>query len=57
MRKMGIDVFDFDRFIPDEFSYDRFEEDRFIADSFIPESIELITLRRGVLGVGYIGYI
>ncbi|MCR4717751.1 MAG: hypothetical protein K5656_11295 [Lachnospiraceae bacterium] len=57
MKEIGIDVFAYEEFEYDTFGQDKFEFERFSAKQFEPESIEMIFLRRGVIGVNAIGYL
>lgn len=57
LESIGVDVFEYERFEFDRFAYDKIEFDRFQLDEFKYDQIEIIFLRRGVIGVNKIGYI
>lgn len=56
LKDIGIDVFEYETFTHDEFTYDEFVPDKFTYEEFIPDSIDITFLRRGVIGIGQIGY-
>lgn len=56
MRQIGLPVFDYDKFEYPTFSYHTFEVPKFEHQTFAPPSIDIIFLRRGVIGVRRIGY-
>ena len=56
IKEIGIDVFEYDKFDYSQFEFDRFEYNRFVTDRFVPDRIDLIFLRRGVIGVNKVGY-
>lgn len=53
--ELGIELFEYEKFLPDEFDYERFDPEYFPPEYFQPEMIR--TLRRGVVAVHQIGYI
>lgn len=57
LKSMGLEVFDYEKidvkqFLPDTVKVKKFERDR-----FQPIGIDIVYLRRGVIGVGVVGYI
>lgn len=57
LKKIGTEVFEYERFEPDRFTYSSFQPKRFEYDRFEPVKINITFLRRGVIGVGMIGYV
>lgn len=57
MQKIGIGVFDYDKFEYPTFEYRKFGTPKFQYNSFHPDSIDIGFLRRGVIGVNQIGYV
>ena len=57
IREIGIDVFDYERFEYPAFEYRKFAASKFQYNRFQPKSIDIIYLRRGVIGVHQIGYL
>ena len=57
MRQIGLDIFDYDKFTYSKFEYDKFEIPTFKYERFEPPSLEIVFLKRGVIGVRKIGYI
>lgn len=55
LKEIGIDVFDYEKYIIDEFQFDSFQFDEFHFDEYSPDFISII--RRGVIGVHQVGYI
>lgn len=55
LREIGVDIFDYENFLPDEMSADRFKPDTIAAD--IPSHDMIRVVRRGVIGVYQIGYV
>ena len=55
--EIGIEVFEYEKFEYDKFQFDRFEFDRFTPDTFEFDKFGISIIRRGVIGVGKIGYI
>ena len=57
LKEIGIEVFDYENFEYDTFEPERFEFNTFNMDRFEPERIDMIFLRRGVIGVNEIGFL
>ena len=57
LRKIGTEVFEYEKFEPDRFTYPSFQPKRFEHKRFEPIKINITFLRRGVIGVGMIGYV
>ena len=57
MEEIGIEVFDYEKFDYDHFEYDKFEYQKFEPTRFDYDKIDIIFLRRGVIGVSKIGYL
>ena len=56
MDEIGIEVFDYEKFEYDSFQYDNFRFDTFSPDTFQYDKFGITILRRGVIGVGKVGY-
>lgn len=55
LEEIGIDVFEYEKFLPKEFSYDTFSFDNF---NYNQQNFDMIhVLRRGVISVHQVGYI
>ncbi|MGN0502243.1 MAG: hypothetical protein ACI4HN_04915 [Ruminococcus sp.] len=54
--EIGIDVFDYEKFDYEGFQYDSFQFDSFSLDVFEYDKFGITIIRRGVIGVGKIGY-
>ena len=57
LKQIGIDVFNYDKFDYQKFEYDQFQFDKFEIEEFKPNTIDIVFLRRGVIGVRQIGYV
>lgn len=57
IKEIGIEVFDYDKFKYPTFEYRKFEAPKFQHDRFRPDSIDIVFLSRGIIGVHQIGYI
>ena len=57
LREMGIDVFEYEKFLYPKFEYQKFEYPKFSFDRFNVNKIEITFLRRGVIGIREIGYV
>lgn len=57
MRQIGLPVFDYDKFEYPAFSHPKFKVPNFEHSKFEADSIDILFLRRGVIGVRQIGYI
>lgn len=57
MREIGIDVFDYEKFVYTNFELQKFEYIKFQADSIRADSIDFYFLRRGVIGISQIGFV
>lgn len=57
MRRIGLSVFEYDKFEIPAFSYQKFTVPKFEVPGFKPDSIDIVFLRRGVIGVRQIGYV
>ena len=55
--QIGIDVFNYDKFEYSKFEYDQFQIDKFELDKFQPAVLDIVFLRRGVIGVRQVGYV
>lgn len=55
--QIGIDVFNYDKFEYSKFEYDQFQIDKFEPDKFQPAVLDIVFLRRGVIGVRQVGYV
>ena len=56
LEEIGIDVFEYDKFEYDEFKLDRFLFNTFTVNCFEPAKIDMVFLRRGVIGINEIGF-
>lgn len=54
--EIGIDVFDYEKFDYKDFQYDSFQFDSFSPDVFEYDKFGITIIRRGVIGIGKIGY-
>lgn len=57
LRKIGTEVFEYEKFEPVRFTYQSFQPERFEYKRFEAVKIDITFLRRGVIGVGIIGYV
>ena len=57
LNEIGIEVFEYEQFHYECFEATSFEFSSFDIDEFIPIHMEMIFLRRGVIGVKCIGYV
>ena len=57
LKQIGIDVFSYDKFDYQGFEHDKFQADKFEQDEFDYGTIDVVFLRRGVIGVRQIGYV
>lgn len=57
IKEIGIDVLDYESFEFESFEHDTFTASTFEPESFKPESLDIVYLRRGVIGVSKIGYV
>jgi len=57
VKKIGVDVLDYETFDVETFEPETFEIETFAPETFEPESLDIVYLRRGVIGVSKIGYI
>lgn len=57
MEQIGFPVFNYEKFDLPAFSYAKFAFPRFEYQRFEPDSIDIVFLRRGVIGVRKIGYV
>jgi hypothetical protein len=57
IEQIGVDVFNYDRFDFQSFEYEQFQVDKFELEKFEPDVIDIVFLRRGVIGVRQIGYV
>ena len=55
LKEIGVDIFEYDEFLPDEYEIDEFSFDEYEIDEYRPNFITVI--RRGVIGVHRVGYI
>lgn len=56
LEKLGVKVFEYEKFEPVKFTHKSFQPKRFEYRRFEPIKIDITFLRRGVIGVGVIGY-
>ena len=57
IKEIGVDVLDYETFDVDSFDCETFGVESFEPETFNPESLDIIYLRRGVIGVSKIGYV
>ena len=57
LKQIGVDVFSYDKFEYPRFEYDKFQFDKFAIKKFKPDTINIVFLRRGVIGVRQVGYV
>lgn len=57
IKEIGLSTFDYETFEPDTFDYNSFSFDSFECATFEPASLDITFLRRGVIGVGCVGYV
>lgn len=57
LEEIGFDVFNYEEFQYERFEPKRFEYKKFNASRFEPEKIDVVFLRRGVIGVNEIGFL
>lgn len=57
LEKIGVEVFEYEKFKPIRYTYERFQPKRFEYKRFEAIKINVTFLRRGVIGVGRIGYV
>jgi hypothetical protein len=57
LEEIGINVFEYEKFVPNQIEPKKFEPNRFEAKSFTANSIDIVFLRRGVIGVNCVGYL
>ena len=57
LEEIGAAVFEYENFDYAAFEPDAFKYAEFSFDAFVPEQIEMVFLRRGVIGVSKVGYI
>lgn len=57
LEEIGIDVFDYEEFEYDRFEPERFQFEQFVTKRFEPKTIDIVFLRRGVIGVNEIGFL
>lgn len=56
MRHIGLDVFEYEHFDTPIFQPSKFEAPKFSSNRFTMDTVELVFLRRGVIGIRKIGY-
>ena len=57
LNEIGIQVFEYERFAPKKITHKGFEPKRLEARVFTAKSIDIVFLRRGVIGVNRVGYL
>lgn len=57
IEQLGIETFNYETFEVDSFKVDTFEPASFEMETFEPDNLDIIYLRRGVIGVSKIGYL
>lgn len=57
LEALGIKVFEYEKFIPKKFEIIKFEYKKFTPITFTPKKLDIVILRRGVIGVSTIGYV
>ena len=57
LKEIGAAVFDYEQFDYSAFEADEFQYEKFTFNAFVPDQIEMVFLRRGVIGVSKVGYV
>lgn len=57
LEEIGVSVLEYETFETENFTADTFSFDTFDYDEFMPNNIEIMPLRRGIIGVNKVGYI
>ena len=57
LEQLGIETFEYETFEPATFQYESFNPTTFEYESFEPAHLDIVFLRRGVIGVNKIGYV
>lgn len=57
MKEIGIDVFEYDQFDYDSFEPDSFQYNKFVIEQNEPSKLDMMFLRRGVIGINEIGFV
>ena len=57
MKEIGLPVFEYEQFEPVWFEADRFQAPSFEVDRFRVPAVDIVFLRRGVIGVSRVGYV
>ena len=57
IEQLGIETFDYESFEFETFHVESFEPTTFNYDTFTPDNLEIIYLRRGVIGISKLGYL
>ena len=57
IKEIGIEVFDYDQFVYEEFVPERFQYNSFVVKKFEPVKLDMVFLRRGVIGINEIGFL
>jgi len=56
LKEIGISTFDYESFSPESFEPESFTFDTFEVNTFKPDTLDIICLRRGVIGINRVGY-
>ena len=57
LKSTGLEVYDYEKFNAKQFFPDSIKVKRFESDKFETIGIEIVYLRRGVIGVGIVGHV
>jgi len=57
MKEIGVNVFEYEKFMPKRIEHKKFEPKRFEAKTVKAKNIDITFLRRGVIGVNSVGYV
>lgn len=57
LNALGIKVFEYEKFIPKKIDIIKFEYKKFTPITFVQKKIDIVIVRRGVIGVSTIGYV
>lgn len=55
--KLGLDRYEYDRYEYDRYEYDKYEYDKYTYDKYEYDKMDIVYLKRGIIGVRTIGYI
>ncbi|WP_418240673.1 hypothetical protein [Ellagibacter isourolithinifaciens] len=57
LKEIGVEVFEYERYKPDAYEPEEYEPEAFSMEAFEIERYEAVSLRRGVVGFGKVGYV